>query len=190
MTQHDALHAAAPRQLPKGNDAQKLFCLRDERSETVNQTLAEGGNVRFVSQTVELAIEQHAFASTGDISFGEVTTNVAFNVALCHECRAVGIKRVRVVDPYNLKECETAVKEELAVDEASVIISRRPCVLLKYVKTAPALRVTDACRGCKSCMKLGCPSISMVGKKARIDATLCVGCEVCSQLCAFDAIQK
>ena len=105
-------------------------------------------------------------------------------------CRAVGIKRVRVVDPYNLKECETAVKEELAVDEASVIISRRPCVLLKYVKTAPALRVTDACRGCKSCMKLGCPSISMVGKKARIDATLCVGCEVCSQLCAFDAIQK
>ena len=82
-----------------------------------------------------------------------------------------------------------AVKEELAVPEASVVISRRPCVLLKYVKTAPALHVTDKCKGCKSCMRLGCPSISMKNGRASIDATLCVGCKVCEQLCAFGAIE-
>ena len=104
-------------------------------------------------------------------------------------CRAVGINRVRVVDPYNLKECETAVKEELAASEPSVIISRRPCVLLKYVKPNPALKVdSDKCRSCKRCMGLGCPAISMKDGKARIDSTLCVGCGVCEQLCAFDAI--
>ena len=104
-------------------------------------------------------------------------------------CRALGINRVRVVDPYDLKACEEAVLEELAVPEPSVIISRRPCVLLKYVKAKPALRVdSDACRGCKRCMKLGCPAISFRNGKARIDATLCVGCGVCEQLCAFGAI--
>ena len=106
-------------------------------------------------------------------------------------CRSIGIRRVRVVDPYDLKACEDAVKEELAADEPSVIISRRPCVLLKYVKTkAPLIVDTEKCRACKKCMKLGCPSISMKDGKAHIDKTLCVGCEVCSQLCPFEAIGK
>ncbi|MGN1013725.1 MAG: indolepyruvate ferredoxin oxidoreductase subunit alpha [Butyricicoccus sp.] len=105
-------------------------------------------------------------------------------------CLAMGFARVRVIDPYNLKECETVIKEELASDDASVIISRRPCVLLKYVKTKPALSVdTDKCRGCRACMRLGCPSISFRDGKAKIDNTLCVGCGVCQQLCAFDALQ-
>jgi indolepyruvate ferredoxin oxidoreductase alpha subunit len=104
-------------------------------------------------------------------------------------CRALGINRVRVVDPYDLKACETAVKEELAAPEPSVIISRRPCVLLKSVKTKPALKVNpDKFKSCKRCMGLGCPAISMKDGKAKIDATLCVGCDVCSQLCPFDAI--
>ena len=104
-------------------------------------------------------------------------------------CRALGIRRVRVVDPYDLKACETAVKEELAAEEPSVIISRRPCVLLKYVKAKARLRVNpEKCRSCKRCMGLGCPAISMKNGKARIDGTLCVGCGVCAQLCAFDAI--
>ena len=105
-------------------------------------------------------------------------------------CRAIGINRVRVVDPYDLDACDKAIKEELAADEASVIISRRPCVLLKSVKTKPALSVNaDACRSCKKCMKLGCPAIHMENGKAVIDSTLCVGCGVCKQLCAFGAIQ-
>lgn len=106
-------------------------------------------------------------------------------------CKALGIHRVRVVDPYDLKACETALKEELAVKEPSVIISRRPCVLLKSVKTLPALKVdAEKCKSCKRCMSLGCPAISMKNGKAVIDTTLCVGCGVCKQLCAFDAITE
>ena len=115
--------------------------------------------------------------------------DVAAKVNLEELCKALGINRVRVVDPYDLKACETAVKEELAASEPSVIISRRPCVLLKYVKTQPSLNVSsDKCKSCKRCMGLGCPAISMKDGKAVIDNTLCVGCGVCKQLCAFDAI--
>lgn len=99
-------------------------------------------------------------------------------------CRAMGINRVRVVDPYNLAECDAAIKEELAAAEPSVIISRRPCALLKTVKHKPPLKVdADKCIGCKSCMKIGCPAISMKNGKAVVDQTQCVGCGVCSQLC-------
>ena len=106
-------------------------------------------------------------------------------------CKAVGIKRVRVVDPYNIAECEKAVLEETASDEASVIISRRPCVLLKSVKAKSPVKVdADKCKGCKKCMTLGCPAISIKNKKAVIDHTLCVGCDVCKQLCAFGAIES
>ena len=98
--------------------------------------------------------------------------------------KAMGINRVRVVDPYNLKECDEVIKEELAIDEPSVIISRRPCALLKYVKHKSPLKVdSEKCIGCKNCMKIGCPAISMKNGKATVDSTLCVGCEVCSQLC-------
>ncbi len=104
-------------------------------------------------------------------------------------CRALGINRVRVVDPYDLKATEKVIMEEIAADEPSVIISRRPCALLKYVKAKPALVIDpDKCRTCRACMKLGCPAISIKNGKACIDATLCVGCGICKQLCAFDAI--
>ncbi|MBR2592998.1 MAG: indolepyruvate ferredoxin oxidoreductase subunit alpha [Firmicutes bacterium] len=106
-------------------------------------------------------------------------------------CKAIGINRVTVVDPYDLKACGKAIKEEIAAKEPSVIISRRPCVLLKYVKANPPLKVNeDKCVGCRSCMKLGCPAISIRDDKAVIDNTLCVGCEVCSQLCGPKAIEK
>ena len=105
-------------------------------------------------------------------------------------CRAVGIRRVRVVDPYDLAQCDAAIKEEVAAEEASVIISRRPCALLKYVKhKKPLLADSHKCVGCTACMKIGCPAISIVDKKARIDNTLCTGCGVCAQLCKFDALQ-
>ena len=105
-------------------------------------------------------------------------------------CRAMGFERVSVVDPYDLEECDRVLKQELAAPAPSVIISRRPCALLKYVRHNPPLRVnTDKCVGCKSCMRVGCPAISIRNGKAHIDNTLCVGCNVCSQLCHFGALE-
>ena len=106
-------------------------------------------------------------------------------------CKAMGFKRVRVVDPYDLEACNQAIKEELAVSEPSVIISRRPCALLKYVKHNKPLKVNkDKCVGCKSCMRLGCPATSMKDGKIQIDTTLCVGCGICKQMCKFDALEN
>jgi len=105
-------------------------------------------------------------------------------------CKAMGFERVRVVDPYDLAQTDEVLKEELAAQAPSVIISRRPCALLKIVKPKPALKADpDKCKGCKKCMKLGCPAISIKEKKAVIDPTLCVGCGVCQQLCAFGALE-
>ena len=106
--------------------------------------------------------------------------------ALCH---AVGIRRVQIVDPYDLAACDKAVKEELAADEPSVIISRRPCALLKYVRhPGPIEAKPEKCVGCRSCMKLGCPAISVMGGKVQIDNTLCTGCGLCRQLCHKGAL--
>ena len=106
-------------------------------------------------------------------------------------CRSMGFNRVRVVDPYDLDACDKAIKEETAAQEPSVIISRRPCTLLKYVKHDAPLKVnTDKCIGCRLCMRIGCPSISMKDGKAHIDDTLCVGCKVCSQMCKVGALES
>jgi indolepyruvate ferredoxin oxidoreductase alpha subunit len=125
--------------------------------------------------------------STGKNLYGEPAGKINLEALV----KAMGISRVRVVDPYNIAECETAVKEELAVAEPSVIISRRPCALLKEVKHNPPYHVDTAkCRSCKSCMKIGCPAIAMKDGKAKVDITLCVGCGVCRQMCKFDAIKS
>ena len=106
-------------------------------------------------------------------------------------CRSVGIRRVRVIDPYDLEQCDKAIKEEVGCGEPSVIISRRPCALLKTVKHPGPISVNSAkCIGCKACMKIGCPAISIADKKAVIDQTQCVGCNVCAQLCRQNAIGK
>ena len=123
--------------------------------------------------------------TTGYNLKGEPCTKIDLE-SLCH---AVGIRRVRVVDPYDMEVCRAAVEEELAAKEPSVIISRRPCALLKYVKhPGPICSDPEKCKGCKACMNIGCPAISMVDGKATIDATLCVGCGVCEQLCKFGAL--
>ncbi len=108
--------------------------------------------------------------------------------ALCH---AVGVERVRVEDPFDLVGFEKAVKEELAADEPSVIIAQRPCALLKTVKYSGHCTVdNEKCRGCRKCMKLGCPAIVFENGKARIDETQCNGCGLCLGVCPFGAIEK
>lgn len=106
-------------------------------------------------------------------------------------CRAMGFERVTVVDPYDLAACDEVIRKELAADAPSVIISRRACALLKHVKHNPPLHVeNERCVGCKACMQIGCPAISVKDKKVVIDNTQCVGCGVCQQLCRFDALQE
>ena len=105
-------------------------------------------------------------------------------------CKAIGIKNVSVVDPYHMSECEKVIKEKVALDEPCVIISRRPCALLKYVKHNPPLNVeSDKCVGCKQCLKIGCPAISIHDKKCEIDSTQCVGCGICKEMCRLGAIR-
>lgn len=124
--------------------------------------------------------------TTGKTLKGEPTPAVSIEKI----CEAAGVKRVVVCDPYEMDKFEAIVKEELSVPEPSVIIARRPCILLPQVKTDPALTVDgDKCKSCRMCMKIGCSAINF-DEKASIDKTLCVGCDLCVQMCKFDAICK
>ncbi len=125
--------------------------------------------------------------TTGKTIRGEATKQVDL-IALC---RALGVERVSVCDPFDLKAFEAVVKEETARDEVSVIIAQRPCALLKTVKYSGLCEITDACRKCKLCMKLGCPAISVdADGTVKIDATQCNGCGLCTGVCPFGAIVK
>ncbi|MCH5254649.1 MAG: indolepyruvate ferredoxin oxidoreductase subunit alpha [Lachnospiraceae bacterium] len=106
-------------------------------------------------------------------------------------CRALGFERVRVVDPYDLEQTDKVLKEELEAEAPSIIISRRPCVMIKgTVHKPPIVPREDKCGGCKACMQIGCPAISVREKKVKIDNTLCIGCEVCTQMCRTGALTK
>ncbi len=124
--------------------------------------------------------------TTGRTIRGEETKQVD----LIKLCQAVGIDHVVVADPFDVKEFERVVKEEVERDEPSVIIAQRPCALLKGVKYTGHCKVTDNCKNCKMCMKLGCPAITVKDDKVVIDATQCNGCGLCVNVCPFGAIEK
>ena len=124
--------------------------------------------------------------TTGKTIRGESTRQV--DLALL--CRAVGVEHVQVVDPFDVKALEAAVRQETAREEPSVIIAQRPCALLKRVKYTGLCRVTERCRGCKACMKLGCPAFSLREGKICVDANQCNGCGLCVNVCPFGAIEK
>ncbi len=122
------------------------------------------------------------FTLKGEKVYGILIENIA---------KAVGVpeEHIRIVDPNDLAETERVLKEELASDTPSVVICRRPCAMLKYVKHNPPLVIDhDKCVGCKACMKIGCPCISVKDGKASIDQTLCNGCGLCTQMCRLGAI--
>ena len=112
-------------------------------------------------------------------------------VNLVKLAEAVGVKRIRVEDPFDMKKFKAAVKEEIDADEPSVIIAQRPCALLKSVKYGAPVRIdSEKCRKCGACMRLGCPAIFAEDGAYKIDRSICLGCRLCEQMCAFGAIGK
>ena len=126
--------------------------------------------------------------TTGKTIRGEATRQVD----LIKLCQGIGVDRITVADPFDVKNFEKVVKTELATDEPSVIIAQRPCALLKSVKYTGNCTITEKCRKCKLCMKLGCPAISVdkASGAVRIDTTQCNGCGLCIGVCPFGAIEK
>ncbi len=125
--------------------------------------------------------------TTGFTIRGEETKQVN----LLSLCKAVGVEHIVVADPFDIKNFEKVVKEEVNRDEPSVIIAQRPCALLKTVKYIGHCKITENCKKCKMCMKLGCPAISEDGNGGvKIDLTQCNGCGLCINVCPFDAIVK
>ncbi|GAB4296353.1 MAG: indolepyruvate ferredoxin oxidoreductase subunit alpha [Desulfuromonadia bacterium] len=114
-------------------------------------------------------------------------------------CRSFGIRHVEVVDPYDLHQTDTILRREMERDDLSVIITNRPCCLIKgndrFARDIPFTVDEASCTGCRVCLRIGCPAISWhpdgSGKgRASIDSLLCTGCAVCQQLCRFDAIRR
>lgn len=124
--------------------------------------------------------------TTGKTIRGEATKQVDLMLL----CKAVGVDSVRIADPFDVKNFEKTVKEEIEKDEPSVIIAQRPCALLKKVKYTGKCVITDKCRNCKQCLKAGCPAISVKDGKPVIEPTQCNGCTLCTNICPFDAIVK
>ena len=124
--------------------------------------------------------------ATGKTIRGEVTKQV--DLALL--AKAVGVEHVAIADPFDVDTFEAVVKKAVASDDVWVIIAQRPCALLKYVKYGGKCAVSDRCKKCKRCMKLGCPAISWKDGAARIDPDQCNGCGLCMNVCPFGAIEK
>ncbi len=127
--------------------------------------------------------------TTGRTIKGEPTKQV--NLALL--CEAVGVSkdRIRIVDPFQVDSLKSVIKEELAAKEPSVIITQRPCALLKSVKREAPYVIAESCKACGLCTKGGCPAIAKSeDKKAKINPALCIGCGYCVNLCKFGVIKR
>lgn len=100
----------------------------------------------------------------------------------------LGVKHVSVIDPFDLPALEKTLREETEREELSVIITKRPCVLIDSSAVKEAFTVSGECRNCGACMKLGCPAIVKGENAVRIDTSLCIGCGLCADICPFHAI--
>lgn len=105
-------------------------------------------------------------------------------------CKSLGIEHVCEVDAFDQAELERIIKEEVARDAVSVIITKAPCALLKGIKFPNKCRpLPDKCKKCGACLRPGCPALTKnEDGTISIDETMCNGCGLCKQLCKFDAI--
>ena len=125
-------------------------------------------------------------AATGKTLQGDPT----YAIDIPALCRAIGVKNVVEVNARDIQAVEKAVKEEIAKDEVSVIITKTPCVLLDKSKKPLYQTHTDKCKKCGMCMKHGCPAMTKnADGTVSIDDTMCTGCGLCASLCKFDAIE-
>lgn len=152
----------------------------------VNTVYNKGNSTVIVldNSTTGMTGHQHN-PTTGYTIKGESTNKVD----LVKLAEALGINSVKVVDPFNIIESEKIVNDELNSEEASLIVSQRPCALLKSVKYGgPFVINQDKCKDCKMCLKIGCPAIANEAEAVKVNEALCVGCGLCTKLCEFDAI--
>lgn len=125
-------------------------------------------------------------AATGKTLLGEPT----YAIDIPALCRAIGVKNVVEVNAFDIEKLEKVVKEEVAKDEVSVIITKSPCVLLDKSKKPVYIAHEDKCKKCGMCMKPGCPAMTKnPDGTVSIDDTMCTGCGLCASLCKFDAIE-
>ena len=119
---------------------------------------------------------------------GEVAASIKIEDVL----HAYGYENVIIVDPQDLAAMQKAVDDALASDIPAAIIARRPCLLIKRMKHDLGQCVVDEnkCIGCRKCLTVGCPAVTVKNKKSHIDATQCVGCTVCAQVCPIGAISR
>jgi indolepyruvate ferredoxin oxidoreductase, alpha subunit len=104
-------------------------------------------------------------------------------------CRAIGVKNVFEIDPFEIRELEELIKAETSRDELSVIITKRPCAMIVKQTGVPNV-ITDRCKNCRQCIKVGCPAIGMKDGRPYIIKESCVGCGLCARVCPFDAIES
>ena len=125
-------------------------------------------------------------AATGKTLLGEPT----YAIDIPALCRAIGVKNVVEVNAFDIEKLEKVVKEEVAKDEVSVIITKSPCVLLDKSKKPVYIAHEDKCKKCGMCMKPGCPAMTRnADGTIHIDDTMCTGCGLCETLCKFEAIE-
>jgi len=106
-------------------------------------------------------------------------------------CRALGVKDVDVVSPYDLDQVDALLEKHTQIKGPSVIISKAPCALIPlYERSAPYSVDTEKCTFCRACIRTGCPALSAVDQKSHIDPNQCTGCGLCAQVCKFDAIHQ
>ena len=122
---------------------------------------------------------------TGKTLMGEWTPAVD----LVKLCKGLGIRHTYLIDPYDLKETERVIRREVHREAPSVVIARRECVLLRKERVSSLKVDPEKCTGCKLCLRLGCPAITLVREKAKIEELLCTGCGLCGQVCPKDAIE-